>query len=663
MKSKIIILRSKSFGRLVYLAVFLVATNFILTSCGHPLEQKTVNNGSPKAGSTTISDQTGTPNTNPAVAANNLESKSVHSTFQSSCDAKKEIKYVKNEDGSKTLLLHSFCIKDASAKFDQAEQKIRFKGLADFDGFRNLKAYSFDVSGSISKGRGILKSLVEKATEANGESKDPKCVAAAFCNDMGFQDVGANIEKQFSCNSFFIDLYVMVPGYESELFDEQVEGCGQTDKCLSLQAPSPMVKTPLAKKEGSPTVPAEKKPDSEADKSLPAKSPTEVFSAPPDLETNFDNAEQEGADLPNVPTPYIALNTSNRVNSLIELFQKKEVEATLNLFEDSSLAATTLPPVPAATKATTEPEISAGDTSTKPSKPEPTNANSAKPAAPRPKIPKVRPAPPRIRPEVKPGTTPLGEPEVGEIKTATPTPEDPSLLGKEFPWNISTPTRGPMQAFGGGWEGHLENATELTEPLPGEPLTFILDNDTKNYGRQTGRKCFGTFYAVDFLKKMSIFTYELLKRPIRINDLSLQGGGKLKFHDWHRAGLDADVEYTLIPKDQKNEMTAEQKWMIFQRVGASPIVEGILISKNDKRAVCEIANLRKDFDLNSRIAMQKMRTMGGHKTHFHINFSCTYNSRCQGLGSYLTKDYSKNEAECLASKPPASLVVPKEQTK
>ena len=629
------------------------------------MDQKSINNGSPKTGSTTISDQIGNPNPSPSPTpsndSNDFVSKPVRSTFQNACDSKKEVKIIKNEDGSRTLLLHSFCIKSASANYDQASQKIRFKGVADFDGFRNLKSFSFDVSGAISKGRGILKAPVASEEDL----KQPKFMAAAFCNEQGSLEPSS--EQKLKCGSFFIDLYVMVPGFENELFDEQVEDCGQSDQCLSVQengtssarneTQTPK-KDPDKEKKALPTEPDNKKDGHAPSKTLPKKpdNDPEVPVTPPvsqDLEVNLDNQEEEGADIPNSPTPYIALNTANKIDSLMELFKKKDSDGSGDLF----------PAIPAEVTAPQDPSVQKdAKPGAKPGKDVPAKKPDVKtPAKPdkKPQPPKVTPPEkplPDLKPDIKTPTKPDEKtdttklPPLGENKTVVPDPEDPTLLTKEFPWNVGVPTRGPMQVHGGLTSGYLVNGTELFEPSEGSAPTFILDKTTKNLKNPNYRKSFGTFYVVDFLKKMTDFTYEVIHGPIRINDLSLPKGGFLPPHTWHRVGLDVDVEYSLIPKDFARAMTAEQKWMIFQRIGASPLVNVIMLDEKDKRAACEIANLRKDHDLNSRIAMQKLKVKPGHTTHFHINFNCTYNSYCHQPEDFFRSQYPQNEGECLAAK-------------
>ncbi len=577
----------------------------VAVSCGQPMKQTTVHMND---GKLTTSDEGIKPAAQLPTAP-----KQVHSTFENVCNAKREIKTVQNEDGSKTLLLHSFCIKNAFVDYDEAKQTMRFKGTADFEGYRNLKSYDFDVTGPLAKGRGNLRIADDQTPDKTADkpaSKDPEFVAAAFCNQMSEAD-GKN-----TCGSFFIDLYVKVQGFDAELFDEQVTDCGKADQCLSVDASAKTeLKDADSKKENKPVdtakplVKTEEKSDTSktpeqksgpvaTDTStspdtvsppvpLPKISPSAPVSdakivkdeepVPSDFEVNPDDAEQEGADLTDAPSPYIALNTANKINSLIELFNPKSRN------KDSIL--------------TQSPD------------------------------------------QVKP-----------EIKTRMPDPVDPRIAKNEFPFNIEVPTHGPMQVYGGGANGWLVNPTELLEPTEGEVQTYIIDTNTKNLKNRNYRKAFGAFYVVDFLKKLADFTYQVLNHPIRINDISLQRGGHLPPHSWHRVGLDADVEYSLIPQDVAHQMTPEQKWLIFQRVGASPLINGIFVDIKDKRAACAIANLRKDYDPTSKLAMRKLKVEPGHKTHFHLNFSCTYNEHCNQKEDGLRNQYDRNEHECLGYK-------------
>lgn len=639
-----------SFGILVYVS--------ILMSCGHPMNQQTVH---PDTGSLTTSDVGSAQK--PAVAS----AKPVHSTFENDCNSKRGIKTIQNEDGSKSLLLHSFCIKEATAEYDETAQTMHFKGTADFEGFRNLNSYAFDVTGVIAKGRGILRVVdivsVDSVSNSNSNSKNPEFVAAAFCNQPNLTDA------KVSCASFFIDLYVKVPGFETLLFDEQVEDCGKADQCLSVQnTPQntttekkstdnvvtqktttlkvlPVVVSVGASPPSSPDIASDLSPSllapvlpSAPIATSPKDSVSKVQETPPvlvaapdvkiaavdidaptpdDLDVNIDDAEEEGADLPDTPAPYVALNTGNKINSLLELFNAKS-KTSDSIWNEPA------------------------DDSHKPEAPR----NTKIPPVKKPATPKS-PSPAKNSTPVKAPALPSGS---SENATRLPDPINLAIAQNEFPFNISVPTRGPMQVYGGGKNGSLVNATELSEPAEGEPQTFVIDTNTKNLKNRIYRKTFGAFYTVDFLKKLADYTYGLLHHPIRINDISLQKGGHLSPHSWHRVGLDADIEYSLIPQDIVHQMTAEQKWIIFQRVGASPLVNGIFVDLKDKRAACQIANLRKDYDPTSRLTMRKLKVEAGHRTHFHINFGCTYNEHCNQKEDELRNQYDKNETDCLAFK-------------
>ena len=598
---------------------------------------------------------------------------------------KETLKLSKNEDGSKTLLLHSFCIKNASANYDQTKQTISFKGTADFEGYRNLKSYTFDVSGPILKGRGLLKPTDNKGSEKTEDKsvapKDAKFIAAVFCNDANFSS-GTDTDKAVkdSCGSFFIDLYVKVPGYETELFDEQVEDCAKSDQCLQDSSSTPSAPSTIKdsgkdtgkdankdkkKETPAPAAPSPKdapvkapvkdgdKPIEKADPQIKPATPTqspETAAAdliPAGLEVNADNKDDEPAEFVEAPSSYVGLNTPNRINLFFDILDEKESAKTENadLFQSSSNDnPRTL------VDSAEAPDTKSGTAA--PPKDRPESKTPAKPTKPV-KTPVVTPTKSDKTtstdkaPETKPEAPPVAE----ENKTIAPSPIDPTIQGNEFPFNMSVPTRGPMQVHVLKYPaGYLVGPSELKEPTPDKRASFIIDRTTKNLSNPNYRKTFGAFYVVEFLEKLADFTFPLLKTPIRINDISLHRGGYLSPHQNHQYGLDVDVEYMLIPKDYSHEMTPEQKWIVFQRVGASPLVNYILLDTRTKKAVCEIANLRKDFDNNSRLAMQKLKIDEKHITHFHINFSCTYNSDCRQPDITIQSQYPKNEGECLAYK-------------
>ncbi len=650
----------KALGSLV------IVFGFVLISCGHPMNQTTV--GAPKPGSLTTSDK-GEPQDSKSDDSASFVAVPVRSTFESDCNAKKGVKIIKNEDGSKTLLLHSFCIKSASATYDQSKKIMSFKGTADFEGFRNLKAYPFDVTGEIAKGRGLL-----KTTNKNADSSDPKFAAAVFCNDLsGFSD--ANSDKKIipTCGSFFIDLYVRIQGFDNERFEEQVEDCAKSDQCLSVQgapsAPDVVAKKPEVTADTS-TQHATQTPDSnpkqvaKPDKKETAiapaiADPVPVVEAPPpaDLEINADNAEQEGSDLTLVPSPYVALNKTSQVNLIFDLDKSEASPDQLDVINGSDNSAAVAPLADAAAPAPVADPKSDKKTKLIP--------KSIPKVETKPKMP-PKVVPPKVDVPAKPDApvktdvkaeAPVVKP-VEVIKTSIPDPIDPAIAAKEFPLNVPIPIHGPQQVFVLKYpNGYLVNGTELSEPEAGEPPTFVIDSDTKNLKNRNYRKTFGAFYVVDFLKEFAKFSYGIINRPIRFNDLSLQKGGVLPPHTWHQIGLDVDIEYG-APGGKGQEITAEQKWMLFQRIGASPLVNVILLDRKDKVAVCEIANARGDTDYNSRMAMQKLKVEDGHPTHFHVNFSCTFNSRCRQLEDQIQSQYPQNEGECLTLK-----VLPKQKAR
>ena len=77
------------------LGSLILVFGFVLISCGHPMDQTTINNGKPQSGSTTISDQLGTPNPNSSDDSGSFVAKPVRSTFENDCNAKRDVKIIK----------------------------------------------------------------------------------------------------------------------------------------------------------------------------------------------------------------------------------------------------------------------------------------------------------------------------------------------------------------------------------------------------------------------------------------------------------------------------------------------------------------------------------------------------------------------------------------
>ena len=158
--------------------------------------------------------------------------KNLYSTVTET-QAKRSEQVVQSPDGKSKILLHSFSIKNSSAQFNKDSQKIRFTGTADFDSFRDLGKYDFDLRGQISKGHAVLYPLKSPSDDK------PKVFAIVVCNHFDSHD-------RPTCDSFFIDVYLKFSKFNDELFDEQVADCASGDNCLTLKEnlPKPVVTPP-----------------------------------------------------------------------------------------------------------------------------------------------------------------------------------------------------------------------------------------------------------------------------------------------------------------------------------------------------------------------------------------------------------------------------------
>lgn len=217
----------------------------------------------------------------------------------------------------------------------------------------------------------------------------------------------------------------------------------------------------------------------------------------------------------------------------------------------------------------------------------------------------------------------------------------------EFPLNVVVPEEGHIQQVNGTQvKGSLKNATELNEPGLGEIPSFTIDDNTKSFKDPKKRKSYGTFYTVDFVRKMADFSFNLFKVPMRINDLSQQNGGYLWPHSWHRIGLDVDVEYASLHVN--HELSTEERWILFQVISSSDLVNQILMSPETKMAVLKLAEARQDNDSKTKQAFRKMHAECDHPTHFHINFNCAYNHICDQDEVDMSSRYVHNQADTYA---------------
>ncbi len=542
----------------------------------------------------------------------------IHSTLPEDLELKRGDVAIKSTDGKYTVLKHSFVLsKDSAAEYDAQEKTIHFKGTANFDGFKGYKSYPFDLEGSVAKRHGVL-FPVQKVVDG-----EPKIMAIAVCTALHFvesNDANQDTSTPPTCDSFFIDLYVRFDQQKEFIFNKQIEECGLEDNCLSIfddsvvevkPAPAPSVKNPAPVKSPGPSkIPA---PQAQPAKKEP---PVEVPSI--DAEPEDISGEAEGEDRSQKRGEYIGANREDKISILSGILDTVgKPRAGVDPFEQIGIRAPApeikAPPVAAPKKAPgSAPEVKA------PKKPEP---------KPEPKAP-VKNQTPKVQ-------SPPPAKQVEPVRTEMPDKEDPSLKDKEFPFNVAFPLKGPLQVYGGHNSGRLVSATELTEPAENDEKTFAIDADTKN---PRMKKTFGTFYAVDFIKKFAAFAYPVLKTTIRVNDLSLRNGGAMhvrlrngqtkELHAWHRVGLDADIEYHDI---KGHVFSTEQKWFMFKNIAASPLVNELLMESYDRDAICNLIKKTNQLDEKTKIAMQKMHLgrVGDHKTHFHINFNCTYNDTCE----------------------------------
>ncbi len=187
----------------------------------------------------------------------------------------------------------------------------------------------------------------------------------------------------------------------------------------------------------------------------------------------------------------------------------------------------------------------------------------------------------------------------------------------------------PSESIGAAYGGRLVNGEQLPEH-PG-------------YRVRRSRRAWGTNETITNL--MAGYSYVKRRFPdapeIAVHDLSFENGGPMSPHRSHQSGRDADIgyyhsmctetecEYRAINGDQIN---TELQWALFDYWIRNDLIEYIFVDYRIQEQMVEdliesgvsAERLGRIFQFPSgnRIARGVIRHEPGHRTHFHVRFSC-----------------------------------------
>jgi penicillin-insensitive murein endopeptidase len=203
---------------------------------------------------------------------------------------------------------------------------------------------------------------------------------------------------------------------------------------------------------------------------------------------------------------------------------------------------------------------------------------------------------------------------------------------KELFGNISTPSKGQSQPFGGYAKGCLDGAVQLPETGPTWQAMRLSRN--RNWGYPE---------TIDYIRDLSA---KAAKQPgwkgLYIGDISQpRGGPMLTGHASHQLGLDIDI--WMLPPKRLDLSAAEREsissismrkdngayvngsWTrahheILKAAASDPRVARIFVFPGAKVQMC------KD-ETGDRAWLRKIRPWYGHHYHFHVRLNCPKGAR------------------------------------
>jgi len=186
------------------------------------------------------------------------------------------------------------------------------------------------------------------------------------------------------------------------------------------------------------------------------------------------------------------------------------------------------------------------------------------------------------------------------------------------------------QAIGYYSRGKLRNAAELPDETEGVLKLF------PNKGRQ-----YGTKDMVQLLIDSGLAIQEQFPQGerLQVGDISAKHGGRIRRHNSHQNGLDADLVYyrsDYFEQDprgpgffenfvKKGEITEifdlERNWALFKVFAQSKKINRIFVDPAIKKALCQYAYDQDDVEGNHEV-FKILRAWPHHANHMHVRLSC-----------------------------------------
>jgi penicillin-insensitive murein DD-endopeptidase len=216
-------------------------------------------------------------------------------------------------------------------------------------------------------------------------------------------------------------------------------------------------------------------------------------------------------------------------------------------------------------------------------------------------------------------------PPVGSPATS---PKPPIMPAKAQFGFVLTPTPGASRSIGSYARGCLSGAVAL--PVNGPAWQVMRLSRNRNWG---------TPELIKFLEKFATDMQNRENWPgLMVGDLSQpRGGPMLTGHASHQIGLDVDIWYSPMPREQltpaERETTEplllaeehansvipenwQEGWIrLLRRAASYPEVARIFVHPAIKKALCQ-------SPASDRYWQHKIRAYFGHNDHFHVRLRC-----------------------------------------
>ena len=177
--------------------------------------------------------------------------------------------------------------------------------------------------------------------------------------------------------------------------------------------------------------------------------------------------------------------------------------------------------------------------------------------------------------------------------------------------------------------------------IHGEPVP-----DSDNYIVLFPHRAFGTYYAVSETVRILDGYYEAFPDadPLIVGDFSFRTGRSIHPHSSHQSGRDVDItlprhepppNYNRFHHIRRDNLDAERTLWLLTTLIEGGYVEHIFLDWHHQRTLWNLAKeqgapdewLDEVFQYPRRRRTGMIRHEPGHKTHFHIRFSCQETDR------------------------------------